>query len=237
MAANTSTPLSVRLNDCPFSRVNLNMSRILPIVVAVPAVLIAGYVHGRWTDRWMPSRAVELAVARLNNVPIKFGPWQGHDQKLSAETIKRAGIDGYVMRRYEAPGQGIVSVLLVCGRPGPIAAHTPEVCYDGAGYSAIAEPAQLAIPLGLARDHDRLFSSIFARLESPRPAALRLIWAWNGDGTWETSNHPRLTFAKYRCLYKIYLVRDLPTGDVHTDDDVPIKFAEALLPELNKSLF
>ena len=38
------------------------MLRILPIVIAVPLVIAAGYVHGRWTDRWSPSRAVEAAA-------------------------------------------------------------------------------------------------------------------------------------------------------------------------------
>jgi hypothetical protein len=213
------------------------MLRTLPIVIAVPLVIAAGYAHGRWTDRWSPSRAVEAAVAKLANVPLEVGDWRGRDQELARKTIAVAGIDGYVMRRYEDPRTGAaVSVLLVCGHPGPIAAHTPEVCYGGAGFESTGEPTTQAIPYGAAAPAE-FFTTVFAKPKSVDSAALRLLWSWNGAGAWETSDNPRLTFARNRALYKLYIVREMATSVERPGGEPAVEFAKLLLPALQKALF
>ena len=214
------------------------MRRILPILIALPAIVAAGYVHGRWTDRWTPSRAVESAVARLARVPATIGDWEGHDLELTRETAAMAGIDGSVMRRYVNRRTGAaVSILLVCGRPGPIAAHTPEVCYGGVGYEILGEAKPVAIQAGESPTPAAFFSAKFARPRSPDPGVLHLLWAWNGDGTWETSDNPRLSFARHRCLYKLYLVREATKSDFSAGGDPSLDFAKPLLDELQVALF
>ena len=213
------------------------MIRLLPLWIVVPAILAAGFVHGRWTDRWTPSRAVAEAVNRLTRVPLEIGDWHGQDFEIDKRAISMAGIDGYVSRRYDSPRLGAVSILLVCGRPGPIAAHTPEVCYGGAGYEAIREPAEVGVAAGANDPLATFFASTFAMPNAPDRVPLRLLWSWNGAGTWEVSTNPRLGFARYPCLYKLYLIRETTRTDDPDLDDSIQSFARSLLPELRTVLF
>lgn len=212
------------------------MRRSFPIIV-LPIVLAAGYVHGRWTDRWSPSRAIATAVERLDRVPIRIGDWQGRDETLAAETVTKAGIDGYVMRRYVSERLGTVSMLLMCGRPGPIAAHTPELCYGGAGYEALADPVRCSIPVGGKQASSDFFTTVFGQPSGLNRPALRVLWAWNGGDAWEVSDNPRLSFARHRCLYKLYIVREAPKIDGPVDVDPTSQFAQTLLPVLQEALF
>lgn len=213
------------------------MLRTLPVLIAVPILIAAGYVHGRWTDRWTPSRAVEAAVAKLSGVPTTVGGWTGRDAELDPKAIAVAGIDGYVMRRYDDPRTGAsVSILLVCGRPGPIAAHTPEVCYGGAGYESSGEPATRAVPFEGAAAPAEFFTAVFAKPKAADAPSLRILWSWNGAGAWETSDNPRLAFARNPALYKLYIVREMATPAERSGDDPAVEFAKLLLSELKKAL-
>ena len=39
-----------------------------------------------------------------------------------------------------------VGVLLLCGRPGPVSVHTPDLCFPGAGFQEAGEPTRCPIP-------------------------------------------------------------------------------------------
>src|SRR5207248_10835164 len=96
-------------------------------------VLAAGLVHGLWSDRWGDNRDLEAAAARLRQVPRRVGEWQGHDKAIEADRVARAEAVGYLHRTYAGPGGQAVSVVLLCGRFGPLSVHTPDVCYGGGG--------------------------------------------------------------------------------------------------------
>jgi hypothetical protein len=210
----------------------------LPLIIAIPIVIAAGYVHGRWIDRWSPAQAVEAATAKLAAVPTTLGDWQGRLIELDQKTIDRAGIAGYVMRRYEhGPSGTAVSVLLVCGRPGPIAAHTPEVCYGGAGFEPLGESAQQAIRPAPAGPPAEFLTAVFGKPNAAVPTYLRIFWSWNGGEGWETSDSPRLRFARYPSLYKLYIVREMATADGAAGDDPSLAFVKDLLPALDRALF
>jgi hypothetical protein len=109
------------------------MSRLLAACVVFSTVLVSAAVAGLWTGRWGSSRALQDAVARLDEVPLTLGEaWDGQPEELSDQEVAVAEIDGYVRWRYVNRRTGaVVSMLLVCGRSGPVAAHTPDVCYAG----------------------------------------------------------------------------------------------------------
>lgn len=215
------------------------MTRTLPALLALPLLIATGYLHGSWTDRWAPSRSVGEAAARLARVPEVIGGWRGESAQMDAKVVAMAGIDGYVMRRYVDPEAGTaVSVLLVCGRPGPIAAHTPEVCYGGAGYEALTETAHQAVRVGGAAPPADFFTAVFGKTRAAAPESLRIFWSWNGGEGWETSDHPRLRFARHGALYKLYVVRELGArGRLPADADPALDFVKQLLPQLDKALF
>src|SRR3954451_18636542 len=123
------------------------MPRTLPIATALALVIAAGIVHGRWTLRWSKSHAVEAAVARLEGVPTAVGDWNGQELALDPRQLTMAEIAGHVTRRYVNRRSGAaVTVLLVCGRPGPISVHTPDICYAGAGYELAGPPTRESLP-------------------------------------------------------------------------------------------
>src|SRR5437764_15264638 len=115
------------------------MLKLLPILSAIPLLLAFGAVEGVWSERWHKSGALEQAAARLDQLPLNVGDWQGRDQELDARVQTLAELSGYRSRQYVHRTTGAtLSVLLVCGRPGPVAVHSPEVCYAGAGYALTA---------------------------------------------------------------------------------------------------
>src|SRR4051794_15054151 len=117
------------------------MMRLLPVLTAMLLVAAYGIAEGVWTNRWSSADATERAAARLADVPRTVGAWEGTDAPLDPRQVVQAELVGYTMRRYVHRETGAsVSVLLVCGRPGPISAHTPEMCYPGAGFAAVAPP-------------------------------------------------------------------------------------------------
>jgi Protein of unknown function (DUF3485) len=124
------------------------MPRALPIATAPALVIAAGLVRGQWTRRWATSHAVEVALARLERVPVTLGNWRGRSLELDREQLTTAEIAGSIARRYENRRTGAtVTVLLVCGRPGPISVHSPDICYPGAGFRPMGSLARQSLPI------------------------------------------------------------------------------------------
>src|SRR5262245_54451671 len=112
------------------------MRRCLLTVLAVTLVAANGLIHGLWSDRWSEAEELRDAAERLGRVPLTVGAWQGEDMEMDPKHRAVGEIRGYVLRRYiRRQDKTAVSLLVVCGRPGPIAVHTPDVCYRGAGFN------------------------------------------------------------------------------------------------------
>ena len=82
------------------------------------------------------SPPVETAQAaeRLDAMPLELGEWDGEVGEVKAGEAG-AGVAGCIKRRYVHRKTGaVVSLFLVCGRPGPVSIHTPEVCYGASGF-------------------------------------------------------------------------------------------------------
>src|SRR5262245_60853695 len=106
------------------------------ISLAAAIVLVAnGVMQGYLTNRWHRSADLEMSISRLSNVPETIGDWRSTSETLEEAVLSRACIDGYVYRNYENQINGKkVTVLLMCGRSGPLSVHTPDICYRGAGF-------------------------------------------------------------------------------------------------------
>ncbi|MBL8798794.1 MAG: exosortase-associated EpsI family protein [Planctomycetia bacterium] len=211
------------------------MFRQAPYLVAFAIVTGAGLLHGLWSDRWQASDAPEVAAERLRSLPLTIGDWEGTEMELDGMQAQRAEIRGSVQRRYahRASKQEILVVLL-CGRPGPIAAHSPEVCYPGSGFQQEAArkkhqvtPAPDAVPMPF-------WQATFVKEAFPVKEQLRVYWGWNpGDG-WKIADEPRMAFARYPMLCKLYLIHRSLAGDGATDP-CP-EFMNQLLPAVNAAL-
>jgi hypothetical protein len=207
------------------------MRQALPLLTTLVLLLAYGIAEGLWTDRWLLSGAVERAAARLREVALDFGDWQGRERELDARQAARAEVASYLLRDYvnRKTGQA-VSVLLVCGRAGPTALHAPEVCYGGAGYEAAAPPARRAVAGG---------EFWVGQFRKPGPAAdhLQIYWSWGAAGRWQAPASPRVHFAGHRALYKLYVICRLPPAGEAPRGELCQDFLDQVLPQLNTSLF
>ena len=213
------------------------MLRIVAPLFAGLAVMATAAVHGRWTERWSPEADLGPRVERLKNVPADLGDWHGTDEELDPEQQRGAGLAGYVLRRYENRSTGeAVTMMLVVGRPGSVAVHTPDVCYAGAGFAPAADPVRVEAGGPGETATDAFWTARFAKQRSAVPVNLRVLWGWGLGGAWTAPDNPRITFARSGYLYKLYVIRVMNSADEPMDQDPSLAFLRKMLPELRKAL-
>jgi hypothetical protein len=213
------------------------VTRILILFATCSLFLVSGLTQGLWTGRWVVSHGLEDAVTRLDEMPLTVGDWKGTLRDIPAEEIGGARVNGYRACRFENRRKGLVlDVLLVCGRPGVVSVHTPDICYRGAGYEITTGPDAFA-PGGDGLKDAGLQTATF-RKEGVVAQNLRIFWTWNAAGRWQAPSNPRWTFARSAALYKLYVVRSTGGKDAgRPEQDPAVDFMRLYLPELNRALF
>ena len=147
-----------------------------------------------------------------------------------------AGTVAYLLRRYSNPARGVsVSVILFGGRPGSISAHTPDVCYPGAGYT-LDSPSVFPFPDGPG-DHRAEFRTALATRGGTNPSVLRIFWGWNASKGWLAPAEPRWEFSGATALCKLYVVRETGGAVVDPGADPCNDFLKVFLPELDRIVF
>ena len=116
-----------------------------------------------------------------------------------------------------------------------IAAHTPEVCYAGSGYT-LDSPSVLERRDG-PDGRRAVFRTALASREGTNPSALRIFWAWKGSAGWLAPEHPRWEFSNQSALCKLYVVRETGRAIVNPEADPCNGFLEVFLPELDRLVF
>src|SRR5439155_15150223 len=127
-------------------------------------------------------------------------------------------------------------ILLVCGRPGPVSVHTPDVCYEGVGYEMAAAPVRYAAREGSSAAPAQFWMADFEKQRAAVPVRLRILWSWHAAGAWQAPDDPRLTFARFPVLYKLYVIREMASGDERLEEDRCGEFLGQLLPEFRNSI-
>ena len=208
------------------------MFQLLPRLMALAIVVASGLVQGYWTNRWNTTAELEDAAVRLERVPLTIGEWQGSPAEYDQRVVRRFGFAGLLSRRYVNQKTGEeMAALVVCGRPGPIAAHGPEICYAGEGYEAVAP----AVKRGVG-SHG-FWMCDFQKPEIAGLRCLRVYWSWSSTGEWVAAESPRLMFARSPVLYKLYLIRDTTLSRDHVQDATCMEFAGEFLRESRSLLF
>jgi uncharacterized protein DUF3485 len=210
------------------------MPRFLAVAVALALLMICGVVHGWWADRWQKSAALEDACAKVPLAPMAFGDWQAQEIESEAAAFAQAGAQSYWTRQYtNARTRQTVLAILMCGRAGRMAVHTPEVCYRGAGFELYDAPAPTPLRSGAGEVLGTFLTARFAKSTS-LGGDLRLYWAWNAGDGWQAPGSPRWAFRGRPFLYKLYVSHDLTSG---SDQDAAADLLRHLLPELRATLF
>ncbi len=204
--------------------------RNLAFLAAVAMLLASGLLYHLLAK---DSDQLEPAAERVALVPMVIGDWQGHDEEVDRASFEQAGAKGYWTRTYvNARTNESVLVILMCGRAGKMAVHTPEVCYHGAGYELHEEPTACAL-----KESGSFWTAQFTK-KATVPTHLRLYWAWNAHGAWEASAAARWQFRGEPFLYKLYVSRDISRQPgVAPGADMAAQFMRELLPVLDRTLF
>jgi hypothetical protein len=217
------------------------MTRWLFAAVASVALVAAGLVHGFWTDRWTASTDTEDCANRLANVPRTIGEWQAGDKDIDGQPAP--GVAGCLQRRYFSRRLGVeVTLALVNGRPGPVATHTPDVCYGASGY-VVEGRGHVNVPLDTKTASAQFWRADAVRDRATETSKLRIYWAWSSGQGWQAPNDARLAFPRFRhpVLHKLYVLRDIAgesnKGKNARKEEPCEVFLQALLPQLDGVLF
>jgi hypothetical protein len=209
------------------------MTRVFAAAAAMILIIASGLVYGLWTGRWERTAPAPTDMnGLLARTPAELGDWQGED--VESDTRGASPVLGRLERRYRnVHTNKIVSVSLVCGKPGPISIHTPDVCYGSSGF-AVGENKKFPIPTGAGAE---FWTADALKKKSTDQTRLRIFWAWNSGEGWQAADNPRLAYVRVPVLYKLYLIRELNMAGDALDDDACLDLFQQLQPELQRVLF
>ncbi len=220
------------------------MARIISCVVALVIIIGTGILHGNGTGRWGAAEALVRASERLDRIPQNIGDWVGHDREVDPEEVAKAQAERIFARDFvNQKTRMAISVLIVCGRPGTVSVHTPDICFQGQGRIMMnAAPQTVSVDLsgGVGTPLMAEFQTAdFHRPDSANRQQQRVYWTWSADGDWTAPSDPRVAFFWNNTLYKLYIVRGVsPLEELDPEElDPSLKFAEQLIPVLDKALF
>ena len=215
------------------------MKQYTAVAVAVSLLVVTGVVHGLMLDRWGPPDRLIKAAERLENVPASIGDWTSRDLEVSEQVQMIAGSQGMLSRVYtHRPTGSTVNILIVCGRPGPVSEHPPTVCFTSSGFRLAEKERKYLVKGRNDVELGEFWLGDFTKTSDLVPENLRTFWGWSADGRWEAADSPRLKYAPFPVLYKLYVTRPMiRTGDDIDDNDLAIQFMHLLLPQLQTALF
>ena len=210
------------------------MIRAVAILLTLALLLTGGIVHGLYSDRWRTTRELEDGIERLPSVPLEVADWKGEEQPTKDDEFAQAGATGYWSRIYRKEKHEILVILMV-GRAGRMSVHTPEVCYQGAGYKISGSPRNHKL-LGVAGDEVADFRTANFVKPGQAHSELQLFWTWNAGEGWTAPINPRWQFAGKPALYKLYFSHAVAGLSASTPKRQMEDFLRSFIPALEDAL-
>ncbi|MFN5273480.1 MAG: exosortase-associated EpsI family protein [Planctomycetota bacterium] len=200
---------------------------LLGIATGLAFVVFGGVAHGLLSNRWGIPQNVEALGKQLKTIPMELGPWKCVEEtELDDRVVQMLEATGYISRLYihQATGEG-VNVFLVFGPKGPIAVHTPEVCYSARAVTQTA-PRQ-AVPCDFDGENGTIWKLGF-ETNTIDKRKMSVYYGWTEGGPWQAANSPR--FWRTDFLYKIQTSCQA-TGKKEDSTD---EFFKVFMPEARK---
>ena len=188
---------------------------VTTIMACIVLTVISGVIRGYMDQRWGPSTEMLAAAERVRAIPERIGDWQATSlDELSDDTVKMLRCTGNVFRTYVHRRTGKqISVVFMVGPAGPLAIHTPDVCYRSSNYREYQSRRRKPIVDANGIEHDFFVTTFQENNVGKR--LLRVYYSWNHDQRWRAPGGARSAFAGVPMLYKIQVA----THDVDRDED------------------
>ena len=190
-------------------------------VGAIVLLVASGVGHGMWTHRWSSATGPAAGTDFLATLDRPVGDWQAGPAQAVSEKDTPKGTQA-TARTFLSEKTGKKTIVsLTSGVPGVVAAHTPDVCFLGSGYTIKAPPTKQTLPLSDGSTAT-FYMADFEKTSATGTEVVRCRWSWSADGTWYAPDYPRLFFARSQVslpvLYKLYIVHPLDETDLNKSD-------------------
>lgn len=190
----------------PIEKASAPRGRVASFVLAALLVVSlgvgSGLAHGLLDGRWVAKPDLHAIGSRLDRLPTKLGDWVLlQEDELPDGAAEMLHCYGSAYRTYQNTQTGSrISVAVLFGPRGPIAVHTPEICYSSRGVTQHHERQEVTID---ANDvNHTLWKVEFVSAMSDQPE-FQVYYAWSDGGPWQASKHPRFWLSDR--LYKLQL--------------------------------
>lgn len=205
----------------------------LPFAIVVAMTLLSAVVHGYSDGRWTQPTDRMVQGERLAQLPERCGPWVlMKTMELQEDAARVLRCYGSTIRAYRHEQTAeIVNVAVLFGPRGPIAVHTPEICYSSVGTAPRGDRVSHSLPV--AGQPQGLWSVRFAKQDSDGSlgeAAFEVWYAWSDGGAWVAAEKPRFWLTPN--LYKLQVAG--PVG--HNGTSPCEDFLKGFLPQLSPLL-
>ncbi len=199
------------------------------LIACFVLTVLSGVLRGRIDSRWGIEELTNAANS-VESLPLSFGDWSTDEiTSLDEEAANMLRCAGNAVGSYRNPAGELVSMIYLVGPAGPLAVHTPDVCYGSSNFRVFETTKPTAIVDANGNEHD--FSVITFKENKAGDRPLRVYYAWNRNGEWVAPSVPRTAFAGVPMLYKMQVA----THSVEKDEnglDAGERFLRDALPHL-----
>jgi hypothetical protein len=223
------------------------MARYVPIVLGVLAIVGLTIPQVVMSDRFAGSNvSAEQRGKLLDNIPMRIGDWQGENLEIDPTVRQTAGAVGAVSRVYRNSRTGDkVDLWLIVGHGRPVAAHTPNICYQTSGFEVrAAENSLYPMVFPNMPQEAPFWTNTFFKEDVTGRRLIRVFWSWynpensdhDGKVVWEAPPNSRWHFGNTRALYKMYFTSEMKDHMETADQSACLRFAREFMPIVNEAL-
>lgn len=211
----------------------MRLPPFLAVLVLVVLTVTSGMLHGRLSRRWGASDELRRAGERLELFPTRFGSWVMQSSSELGEYAESVlECTGYINRVYRDEETGTeVSVGVVVGPAGPIATHSPEICFSSRDYRVLDERKQVSVSWP-GRPGAAQFWAVTFEPANEAGDLLRVYYGWSDGAAWGAPRDPRLAYFGRPLLYKLQAAASVPVDADLQASDPCARFLESFLSAL-----
>jgi Protein of unknown function (DUF3485) len=148
----------------------------------------------------------------LSELPKTLGTWTAvpnSDSRLDPEIARLAGSSDHVIRAYADSTTGeVATVLVLYGLADSVFGHTPEICYNAAGYRFVSAPTDRQFVLSDSSTPVEYRGFYVAKQGVASTEYSEVVWSFWHAGSWWPDVSTRWKLFRYSPgMFKIQIER------------------------------